>query len=245
MSGGRPLPREKIAEVEHLLRTTNMSSYQLRVATGVSQSQVLRIRRRLDLPPLSFKKPKPVPDDFREQFAELRTIRALIRHYRVASETIDAWIEACGFERPKARKEMRAQLPPDWFALAPTLTLEDAMHHFKLSKKIVQRMVSETGVKLLPYRNPQAVLYRMGRPMIRAMGDTYNRADRAANYLRRIHANVHRADIKIDENGRATWGSERGLPARGQGYYNVSGIGVVTINEMMALAEAKGWSEAI
>lgn len=245
MTQGRLLTEDKVEEVKHLLQTTNKSSYQIRIATGVSQTQILRIRKKLGLPPLSLKQTKPAPDDFRTQFEANPTIRAMIRHYRVASETVDAWLMECGLERPKARKEMKTPLPADWFALAPQMTLEDAMRHFKLSKKIVQRMVSETGVRLLPYCNQQAALYRMGRPMIKAMGDTYTRVDRAANFLRRTHPNVHRADIKIDESGKMTWGSAQGIPARGQGYYNVSGIGVVTINELMALAEAKGWSETL
>ena len=242
MSNGH-IPDATRAEVVRLLTETSMSSYQIREATGVSQSQILRIRHKLGLPPLSFRKERPVPEDFAAMFAELRTLRKLLKHYRASVETLDQWITATGLERPKNRAEMKVPLPSGWFDLTPKMTLEDIQHRFGLTKKVAQRMVRETGVRPLPYRNPEAVVYRMGRPVINPVGDTYNKADRAAHYLRRFYPSVHKADIRIRENGFTTWGSERGLPNLGRGYYHVAGVGVVPLPAMMELASAKGWSE--
>ena len=71
----------------------------------------------------------------------------------------------------------------------------------------------------------------------------YSDIERAANHLRRFSPNVHRADIRMYEQKRDTWGDEYGVPNSGCGYYFVAGHGVVTNDEMVALARSKGFAQ--
>jgi hypothetical protein len=67
-------------------------------------------------------------------------------------------------------------------------------------------------------------------------------AAEAANFLRRTHPSVHRADIRMYEQSAHTWGDVKNVPYRGVNQYFVSGKGIMWIDDLIAYAQTKGFT---
>jgi len=231
-------------QIEDLLRSNELSCVAIGKLVGVSATHVTRMRRDMRLPQRCTEN-RAVPDDFAEQYEALRTIRSLIKHYVASGETIKRWITESGLDMPQPRFTHKTPIPEDWHERAGNMTRTDALHFWKVTPRILDRWVADTGIKLRRFRNPQSILGRMGRRPVQVVRqDQLNTIDRAAQFLRRFYGCVHRADLKIYESGRETWGSQRGLPRDGAGLYNLSGK-IVPAEDLLVIAEKHGWEERI
>jgi hypothetical protein len=66
-------------------------------------------------------------------------------------------------------------------------------------------------------------------------------AAEAAQFLRRFHASVHRADIKMYEHSSHTWGDVKNIPHRGINQYYVAGKGIMWLDDLIDYATSKGF----
>jgi len=171
---------------------------------------------------------RPVPDDF-AALAVKMSDRDLRLHYRAGQSTVARWRAATGATRFLLLGKPNLRMPGDFARIARGMSTGEAVRHFGRCATTIRRWFGYAGIAP---RETRAVAFR---PVIRATLDP-SVASRAAQHLRRTFASVHRCDIKMRDRSAATWGSERGLPNRGRGLYFVSGRGVMTEQEMIALA---------
>lgn len=182
--------------------------------------------------PRSFK--TPVPDDF-VAFYTAHTIEECEAHWNRSSWTIQRWAKDMDMLKVPVKKT-GAPLPEHFEQVACSLSIREAMAHFGAGEFIVRRWYKVTGVT--PYKRLTRVSSRTanwGAPAspMRIEGDG-TLAGQAAQVLRRFHANVYRATI-LDAAQR------KHLPDAGRDHYFVAGKGFLLVQEMVALAEAKGF----
>jgi len=214
--------------------------------TGMSVPYAHRLRRAWGFDTSVRRKP-PVPENFLEQVELLGSRRSLCAKFGVGDVTLAHWCEVSGIPLPRGSgggPAHKAPLPERWYELAPRMTKKDAENMWGLNWKALTRMSEETGIRFKAYREPKSILSRMGRPQRTFTAPLLNDTERAANFLRRLFPNVHRADLPLYDGHKTTWGESKGLPARGRGYYHVSGIGEIPSSQLVELARQKGWAEA-
>lgn len=139
--------------------------------------------------------------------------------------------------------------PPDWFDLAPTLTVPEIVEHYGLARSTVRRMIKRTGITPQPAKSgpPKGTMpanrYRVARGhfSVNVRGNVETEVAEAANYLRRFYRNVFRCDIVARENPKVLWGELHDVPNKGVGYYHVDKKGILANTEVIDLAKAKGW----
>lgn len=201
------------------------------------------IRVRLNLPKRQEVRVKlPVPVGFERVAKAADSLRDVMAHYRASSHTVKGWFKDAHIPLPNPAPPPLV-VPRDWNERAPTMTIYDGIKYFGLTYNRLKSLIRKTGVKFKPA--PSTPKHGVVNKMGRAHSGTYiqplsTRADMAANVLRHYHANVHKADIRLSDVSKETWGSQRGLPNMGAGQYYVAGIGVVTEERLIELAIKKG-----
>lgn len=181
---------------------------------------------------------RPMPADFPIRAAAMLN-NDLERHYSAGYQTIIRWRQECGVAAPviKTQRAPKFSRPDDFALVARSMTLTEAERHYDRPATTIRRWFAEVGIE------PRRHVWKPTKPVIRAELDQ-NVHSLAAHHLRRFYPSVHRADIRLREHDRDTWGDERGLPDRGKGLYFVSGLGVIPAYEMIAIARDHGFAEA-
>lgn len=201
------------------------------------------IRERLKLPPRAEARVKlPPPPGFERVARAADSLRDVMAHYKSPRHTVRGWFKTVGVPLPNPAAPPLV-VPKDWAERTPTMTIYDGIKYYGMSHNRLKSLVRKTGIRFKPAPSTpkHGVIHKMGR----AHSGTYiqplsTMADVAANVLRHYHANVHRADIRLSDVSKDTWGSIRGLPDKGAGQYFVAGIGVVTEERLIELARRKG-----
>lgn len=203
-------------------------------------------------------KNRPMPDDFLEKAPHLH-ISAAIRHWKAGLRAVNRWYAEAGlrpanFDYHARRPRPTVPAPDDFAQLAPTLTLRELMHHYRRGTKVIARWCKESGVSYRPtdrceiMRRVQATRKRSSKPfqrrqpISRARRIVYNGPKskplperdwsihgQAADHLRPI-APVYRCSKR------------GGFDPKGDHYR--FGNAVLTPDELLRRAKAKGWEAA-
>lgn len=127
---------------------------------------------------------------------------------------------------------------------AKTMHLPELMSKYQLGRKMVISILADNGVRAIDgeVKRKSLGLSRV-EPIVRKPERVESIHERAADYLRRFYANVHRCDIKVFEHQRVTWGDLNNVPDHGVGYYYVDGRGVLTNVQVLSIARERGFAE--
>lgn len=171
---------------------------------------------------------------------------------------MNKWAEAVGVDlkavevvRSGPMLGVKIPVPSDWATVAPTKIRKDLYEHYGVRKLPVDRWIRETGIepmsryaRLVPVRQkPEKIVkqFIQWKPAVSRSVD-WSSAGKAADYLRRYFANVHRCDIQLNVGSGKTWGDKRGVANHGKGFWNVDGKGVLNAEQVVCLAQEKGFS---
>ena len=159
---------------------------------------------------------------------------ALERHYNAAFTTIGRWLRDTGATPGGAAAELRLRSAPPIFAeQAPRLTRGQLMYRFNCSDNLLRRWCKECGVQPKPsfHRNKSGLGFGV------QSSPPSDLASQAAQHLRRFHSNVYNCEI-------LPIGERKHLPDKGKGMWSIAGVGAVSAEKLIELAEAKGFDRA-
>jgi len=172
---------------------------------------------------------RPIPADFAE-IAPTMLKADLRRHYVAGEDVIERWLHESGV----SSKPFQIAMPED-FHLYARMTIDEICDALKCSRKMVSKWRRELGINLnreraKPVRQvhakkiirPAAYRQTASAPMPLADAST---AGRAADYLKRYFTPVCKSETI-------------GKP---KGQYVVGGKGLMSIEDMITLAQAKGF----
>lgn len=179
----------------------------------------------------------PTPADLAERAATLSNV-ALRKHYKVSLGTMTRWLLEAGIAsnrkiarvRPDRALLLRPR-PEDFEANARRHTRNQLRALYHVSEGLITRWIIESGVEP---KTPASARTNGQRRQFSTPQADGSLIAQAAQYLRRRHANVFRADI-LEPHER-----ER-LPNCGIGYYVVAGKGVLPANDVLSLAQDEGF----
>jgi hypothetical protein len=232
------------------LYENNLTHAQIAEMLGRSIDAIDGRRRKLGLKRGVIIRKAQTPDDF-EEMALTMNMTQLTNHYGRVRSVIARWVEEleltdivvspCG--RPKA-------IPHNFSKMAPTMTRAELMRLYNTDRLTIMRWLKEVGItcqSIMDRReqNAKSVPTKIEEdgPVARREFSSRTKmiAAEAAQFLRRLHASVHRADIRMFEQSSHTWGDVKNVPHRGINQYYVAGKGVMWIDDLIAYAEAKGF----
>lgn len=176
---------------------------------------------------------RPVPAGFPEM-ARTTADNRLREMYGAGQATVVRWRAETGISYRRPGISPHCQMPHDFAEVARGMSNPEAARYFRRSPETTRRWFVYAGV------TPRETRFLSTKPVIRAELDPSMPAQ-AAQHLRRFYASVHRADIRLDDRTRQTWGAARGLPDGGRGQHFVSGLGVMSDLELIALARDHGF----
>lgn len=228
----------------------NLTYPQIGEVLGRSADAVDTRRRKIGLKREFVSHKAPPPDDLKEM-ARTMNVTQLVKHYGRIRSVIVRWMDELKLTEvlvsPRGRK---SAVPDNFRTMAPTMTCAALMRLYGSDRRTVKGWLKETGVTSLPKAEWYAQTVRfvpeeVGEvdPVARREFSSHTKliAAEAANFLRRIHPSVHRADIRMYEQSPHTWGEVKNVPFRGINQYFVSGKGIMWIDDLIAYAEAKGF----
>jgi len=179
---------------------------------------------------------RPIPGGFANK-AGLMGDAALARLYKAGQGTVRRWRRECGVPSRARENRDNAQMPESFIEIACGKTVKEAARYFGRDTRTIRRWFAYAGL------TPKTERFVSTRAVKRAELDQ-SIPSLAAHHLRRFYPSVHRADIRLKENERITWGDERKLPDGGRGLYYVAGLGAIPDYEMIALARDHGFMDA-
>lgn len=234
-----PWPEQEVAKLRELF-AAGMDDTAISNALGRTPKGIIHQRRKLGLftpnPP-----PAVIPPDFAEWAAD-KTLYQIKRRFGIGHGRAVELRKQYGL-KPQLKIKTKLPVPADFFAVAPTLTMTKARAHYGVHHNVIARWYAETGIEsavYVPKAAPKArkvanVNWGARQPVNFGNVGDGSIAHAAANHLRRIgFANVYRATV-LDRAARVH------LPDEGKHHYAVSGRGFMHQDEMVALAEARGF----
>jgi hypothetical protein len=237
------------------------SYMKLREDFGITERQARKLVWSLRLVTRKASQARRVaPKDFVKVVNRIGITKARL-HFNVAWDTIYRWCGELNVKPParratKTRPRKDVEVPPDWKQVAPTKYKTELVAHYGLSWRMIERLIEKTGVRSRPTVHELArgktAQERQKRPICwRKAGslDAFRYStelprstpQEAAQFLRRFHANVHRADIRMREGSKETWGDLHGAKDHGKGQYYVHPIGIMSELDMVMLAVKRGF----
>jgi hypothetical protein len=193
-----------------------------------------------------------VPPKLREVYETLGTVASVAQHYSVKPEIVYRWLSRIDV-RPKMSKLKPITIPPDWNEVAPVMTQADLMRHYNCGRERIYRLMAATGVQPMKHVNKPSTektvremtpkVVRSGLQEREDLSHLTGYAEAAAQFLRRTHSNVFKANIRYSDITPETWGFRQGLPNGGRQQYSVSGVGILWLDELIELAKKQGWKE--
>lgn len=223
---------------------------QIAQALGRSIDAVDGRRRKLGLKRGAIVRKAQAPDDFREM-AQTMNMTQLAKHYGRTRSVIYRWVEDLEINQvvtsPRGRPKA---IPLNFIKIAPTMTRAELIRLYNTDRITVLGWLKEVGIACQSITErraqnakatPVEVVDNVSVARREFSGHTKLVAAEAAKFLRRVHASVHRADIKMYEHSSHTWGEVNNVPHRGANQYYVSGKGIMWLDDLIAYAEAKGF----
>lgn len=214
----------------------------------IGSSKVSALRQCLKLEPAPLVK-RPAPPNLREVIDEFG-VGVARRRFNAGWDTMSRWAKETNMEIAGG-PNLLLEVPEGFEEYAPHNFKKQIGAHFNLSSYKVTVLLEQTNIT--PRRFTGSVTTPPSSTRNHQMGGDYftpapvpvavDLASRAAHYLRRVYSNVHRCDLRLYENGAATWGVKHGVPNSGRGYYHVDGIGNILNVDLIALARKKGFTE--
>lgn len=189
-----------------------------------------------------------VPKDFEEK-AKTMNITKMMEYYRKSRTVVARWMKECGLTPVTGTR--RKAVPHNLSLTAMTLTRAELCRVYNTDARTIRGWLDELGIKPLSQHDKRAhnipaitkeVTTNVVIPRREFDTKTKTVAADAAQYLRKHFQNVFRADIQMYEQSSHTWGDVNKAAHRGFNQYFVSGKGVLWLDELIALAEAKGYS---
>lgn len=209
-----------------------LSPFRLRTFYGCNARAAARWYAEAGITPAAPARPgpRPAPTDFAEKCATL-TQRELRQHYQIGAATVRRWYVESGcraLEAAPPPPRTGAPIPEDFAAIAKEKTRAQLAAHYRAGTSIIDRWLSKAGVRAVPggrWGMQQAMLPQVDGSVVA----------QAAQHLRKFRPSVYKAEIlPIAER------EKYGL-TDGKGYYIVAGKGAVPANDLVAMAEAKGF----
>jgi len=229
------------------------------VEFGISRWAVERLLRQNAMVNRRIRRPRPV--DIYEVWEKLGYIGAR-QHYGAGSKTFTRWMKEARIDGRSRDHDNRIfqdpEIPADWALIAPTMYKGELRQHYKISRRAVERLVELTGVRsrktnqeiaaervVAPVKEKKVTGWHNPHWQTNGMTNAHHVYDsapgaRAASFLRKIYAPVHRADLQMYDGKDTTWGDLHGVPNGGRGYYVVGGLGVLSQDELIAHAVKRG-----
>lgn len=228
----------------------NLTYPQIGEVLGRSADAVDTRRRKIGLKREFVSHKSPPPDDLREM-ARTMNVTQLVKYYGRIRSVVVRWMDELKLTEVLVSSSGRKKSIPDNFrTMAPTMTCAALMRLYGSDRRTVKGWLRETGIASIPkaewYAKTDTFVpdeVKGDEPVARRefSGHTKLIAAEAANFLRRTHPSVHRADIKMYEQSAHTWGDIKNVPFRGINQYFVSGKGIMWLDDLIAYAEAKGF----
>jgi hypothetical protein len=230
------------------LYENNLTHAQIAEAIGRSVDAVDSRRRKLGLKRQFISQKTPPPSDL-EEMLQTMNVTQLVKHYERARSVISRWIDELQLTEIVTGGRKKA-IPPTFTKMAPTMTRAELMRLYNTNRPTIVGWLRETGLTALSrdewrVQNDKTAALKIGEDGTVAKRVFNGRAKmvaaEAANFLRRTHPSVHRADIRMFEQSSHTWGDVNNIPHRGINQYYVSGKGVMWLDDFIAYAEKKGF----
>lgn len=228
----------------------NLTYQQIAEVLGRSADAVDTRRRKIGLKREFVSHKSPPPDDLREM-ARIMNVTQLVKHYGRIRSVVLRWMDELKLTEVLVSSSGRKKAVPDNFrTMAPTMTCAALMRLYGSDRRTVKGWLRETGITSIPkaewYAKTDAFVpaeVKGDEPVARREFSSHTKliAAEAANFLRRTHPSVHRADIKMYEQSAHTWGDVKNVPFRGINQYFVSGKGIMWLDDLIAYAQAKGF----
>lgn len=228
----------------------NLTYPQIAEVIGRSADAVDTRRRKIGLKREFVSHKSPPPDDLREM-ARTMNVTQLVKHYGRIRSVVVRWMDELKLTEVIVSSSGRKKSIPDNFrTMAPTMTCAALMRLYGSDRRTVKGWLKETGIASIPkaewYAKTDTFVpaeVKGDEPVARREFSSHTKliAAEAANFLRRTHPSVHRADIKMYEQSAHTWGDVKNVPFRGINQYFVSGKGIMWLDDLIAYAEAKGF----
>ena len=216
---------------------------------GRSLAAIDTRRRRLGLD-IEYKSQKfPMPDDLEER-ARTMSVSQLVEFYDKSRTVICRWLHENKIPHIIGRRGKA--IPKNFALIAKTKTQAELARFYGTDPRTVRGWCLETNIQ--PMTHKDAVINRMQRyedevkekaHEVRREFNTKTKmvAADAAHFLRRYYHNVFRTDILMFEQSSKTWGDAYEIPHRGFNQYYVEGKGVLWLDDLIKLAEAKGFKQ--
>lgn len=192
--------------------------------------------------------PLPVPEDFEEK-AKAMNVSQLMEYYGRAHTVIVRWMRERSINAVIGVR--RKAIPPNFAALAKSLTRAELCRMYNTDPRTVRGWLHDLGVEAISFQEKRtqsipaitrSIKTNVEIPRREFSTKTKTIAAEAAQFLRKHFQNVFRADIQMYEQSSHTWGDVNKAPHRGINQYFVAGKGVLWLDELIALAERKGFS---
>lgn len=241
-------PEEDAILIE--LYENKLTHAQIAQALGRSVDAIDGRRRKLGLKRGTVIRRMPTPDDLPE-LAKTMNVTQLTKHYGRARSVVYRWMEELELtEVVVDQRGRKKSIPHNFCKLAPTMTRAELIRLYNTDRATVIGWLKETGLSPLSRTDWLAQNAKPTPLKIEEDGEVARRefngrtkivAAEAARFLRRYHASVHRADIKMYEHSSHTWGDVNNIPHRGINQYYVAGKGMMWLDDLIAYAETKGF----
>lgn len=144
---------------------------------------------------------RPMPDDFPEIAAQMKTAAKVARHYRSSRRVAARWFAERGIKlmRSTPPPKPRIDMPPDFPAYAPTMTKAQLSRRFDVAISVINRWLDETGLAAKSGKREAIIqTWKSDIPPPKRETDY----DLAAEYLRRfMPVNRCNSQGKYDPNG--------------------------------------------
>jgi len=207
-------------------------------------------RRKIGLKREFVSHKSPPPDDLRE-LARTMNVSQLVKHYGRIRSVVVRWMNELQLTEVVVSSSGRKRSVPDNFCtMAPTMTCAQLMRLYGSDRRTIKGWLKETGTTAVSKTERYAEITTRISVEIKKeelvarrefSGHTKLLAAEAAQFLRRTHPSVHRADIRMYEQSSHTWGDVKNVPYRGVNQYFVSGKGIMWIDDLIAYAQTKGF----
>lgn len=227
----------------------NLMPAEISAQIGRSVASVDTRRRKLGLDrEFRFEK-VPAPDDLRER-ARTMSVSQLVEFYDRSRSVISRWLHENKIPHIIGRRGKA--IPKNFAFIAKTKTQAELARFYGTDPRTVRGWCLEVNVEPMTHRD--AIVNR-AQQLEKEAKEKAHEARRefstktkmvaadAAHYLRRYYRNVFRTDILMFEQSSKTWGDAYEIQHRGFNQYYVEGKGVLWLDDLIALAEARGFKQ--
>jgi hypothetical protein len=232
------------------LYENKLTHAQIAEMLGRSIDAVDARRRKLGLKRGVIIRKAQTPDDF-EEMAKTMNMTQLAKHYGRVRSVIARWVEELELtEIIVDRRGTVKAIPHNFQKMAPTMTRAELMRLYNTDRLTIIGWLREAGISCQSITERRAQNAKSDPVKIEEDGTVARRefngrtklvAAEAAQFLRRFHSSVHRADIKMYEHSSHTWGDVKNVPHRGINQYYVAGKGIMWLDDLIDYATSKGF----